>query len=289
MSSLWDTAKPINHSLNSSWPEEIRNLKSLLKSRLIYQATEPAARSDSAAFEENDNGSIWIDSDNDKMYILTDYSVPTWTLAYTDMEEQFVAATHTWAASQTLGDGADLIGSATSDITMNTDKFTVAGATGNTSVGGTLESVGVATLADTSVTKTTAAPTADAQIANKKYVDDQIAAYIASEVTLSAYTSEDSETNAMLKSHTYLAATDGFVSVYGTCNTNQTIKCYVGATNNPEGAGTLIQSVEGAGGDQPMSGFFAVADGEYFEIIATSVMTILWKSIGILSKPIDQD
>jgi len=38
----------------------------------------------------------------------------------------------------TLGAGDDLIGSATSDITINTDKFTVAGATGNTVVGGTL-------------------------------------------------------------------------------------------------------------------------------------------------------
>ena len=72
----------------------------------------------------------------------------------------------------TLAAGFDLIGSATSDINMNSGNFTVAGATGNTSVGGTFESVGVATLADTSVTKTTAAPVANAQITNKKYVDD---------------------------------------------------------------------------------------------------------------------
>ena len=38
----------------------------------------------------------------------------------------------------TLGAGDDLIGSATSDITINTDKFTVAGDTGNTVIGGTL-------------------------------------------------------------------------------------------------------------------------------------------------------
>jgi len=45
----------------------------------------------------------------------------------------------------TLGAGDDLIGSATSDITMNTDKFTVAGATGNTLVAGTLEVTGLIT------------------------------------------------------------------------------------------------------------------------------------------------
>lgn len=39
-------------------------------------------------------------------------------------------------------------------------------------VTGTLESIGVATLADGSLLKTNAAPTTDAMIANKKYVDD---------------------------------------------------------------------------------------------------------------------
>ena len=42
----------------------------------------------------------------------------------------------------TLGAGDDLIGSATSDITFNTNKFTVAGATGNTLVAGTLDVTG---------------------------------------------------------------------------------------------------------------------------------------------------
>ena len=49
------------------------------------------------------------------------------------------------AASITLGAGADLIGSATSDITINTNKFTVAGATGNTVVAGTIDVTGAAT------------------------------------------------------------------------------------------------------------------------------------------------
>ena len=42
----------------------------------------------------------------------------------------------------TLGDGDDLIGSATSDITFATDKFTVAGASGNTVIAGTLDVTG---------------------------------------------------------------------------------------------------------------------------------------------------
>lgn len=51
----------------------------------------------------------------------------------------------------TLGDGDDLIGSATSDITFNTDKFTVAGATGNTVIAGTLDVTGVGTFTAQSI------------------------------------------------------------------------------------------------------------------------------------------
>jgi hypothetical protein len=78
----------------------------------------------------------------------------------------------------TLGAGDDLIGSSTSDITFNTDKFTVAGATGNTVIAGTLGVTGVATLGDSSQMATSAAPTEDADLSNKKYVDDQCDAHV---------------------------------------------------------------------------------------------------------------
>ena len=84
-----------------------------------------------------------------------------------------VTEASTFNGSITLGDGDDLIGSSTSDITFNTNKFTVAGDTGNTLVAGTFTSSGVATLADASTLATSAAPTADAEIANKKFVDDK--------------------------------------------------------------------------------------------------------------------
>jgi hypothetical protein len=48
-------------------------------------------------------------------------------------------------AGVTLGGGDHLVGSATSNIAFNTDKFTVAGATGNTVIAGTLAVTGVAT------------------------------------------------------------------------------------------------------------------------------------------------
>ena len=57
----------------------------------------------------------------------------------------------------TLGAGDDLIGSSTSDITMNTNKFTVAGATGNTVVAGTLGVTGAMTGATSFLQTTTGA------------------------------------------------------------------------------------------------------------------------------------
>ncbi len=53
-----------------------------------------------------------------------------------------VTGASTFNGSATLGAGDDLIGSSTSDITFNTNKFTVAGATGNTLVAGTLDVTG---------------------------------------------------------------------------------------------------------------------------------------------------
>jgi hypothetical protein len=129
------------------------------------------------------------------------------------------------------------------------------------------------------------------QQALKAYIATQIAANIASEVTLSAYTNQDSESNAMLKSHAYLAATGGFVAVYVANQNGKILKGYVGATNNPAGAGTLIQKAEDGEGAQAACFPFPVAEGEYFEITydGSNTPVILWKSMGTLSKPVDQD
>lgn len=154
----------------------------------------------------------------------------------------------------------------------------------NTSDGVTMGAV--TTLPDTSALATSGAPAADAQIANKKYVDD----LIASEVTASAYTDEDSDTNAMLKAHAYLAATDGWVFATDTgLDAGESLSVYVGASDDPAGAGDLIQVQESGGTDRAQSVCALVAEGEYFEVTSDKTPTIRWKSIGTLSKPVDQD
>lgn len=185
----------------------------------------------------------------------------------------------------------------TGNFTLNTDKFTIDAATGNVVVAGTLnvagaaEVTGVATLGDASLLKTSAAPTTDPMIANKKYVDDQITAAIAAYVTLSAYTNLDSENNAMLKSHAYLAASGGCVSALVTNENGKYLRGYVGTTNDPAGAGDLIDHSGSITGSARAGISMEVSEGEYFEVTynGSNTPTIRWKSRGTLSKPVDQD
>ena len=129
--------------------------------RAFFQDAAPTTQIDGSAWVAGDKGSLWFDtnaSPDNLVYVLTDHaSTGTWTLLSVSMTAEIVAAVHAWADVQTfdvqtvhtlgllsnaditLGAGDDLVGSATSDILINTNKFTVAGATGNTLVGGTFD------------------------------------------------------------------------------------------------------------------------------------------------------
>jgi hypothetical protein len=105
----------------------------------------------------------------------------------------------------------------------------------------------------------------------------------------SAYTDEDSNTDTMLKAHAYLAATSGFVTAYSALGAGRNLKGYVGATNDPAGAGDLVQSIVSQEDTNTVSISFPVAAGKYFEITGDGTPVIRWVSVGALSKPVDQD
>ena len=93
------------------------------------------------------------------------------------------------------------LGSVTTDLTVND---AIIG--GTLDVTGLTELIGVATIADASVTKTSAAPTTDAMIVNKKYVDDQMQS---SQVLGSTNTSNSSGAFADLAGMTKTITTTG--------------------------------------------------------------------------------
>jgi hypothetical protein len=129
----------------------------------------------------------------------------------------------------------------------------------------------------------------DIQLATQQ----SIKAYIDNSINncLSIYSNQDSDGNAMLGNHAYLAQTPGSVSAFAEIGVSEHLSGYVGSNSNPSGAGTLIQNTEGyTETDQNQSIFFAVAKGQYFEVTSGGGSpTILWQSIGTLAKPIDQD
>jgi hypothetical protein len=135
---------------------------------------------------------------------------------------------------------------------------------------------------DGAVTTTDAAPTVDAGVANKKYVDDN--------TNLSAVVSTDSNNDAMLKDHAYLAQTDGVVRLEVTPTVvGQVSRGWIGTTTNPlSGDNIAFLSAVGTGTTQGFT--FTVANGEYFEITTSAGTVIIkWLSNGTLLKPIDQD
>jgi len=113
---------------------------------------------------------------------------------------------------------------------------------------------------------------------------------------LSAYTDEDSNSDAILKSHAYLAATDGKVYATSECDNGQNVIVYVetatqyGIDSDPTAGGDIIEYSESSATDIWCSVSAEVAKGEYFEITsAGTIPAIHWKSFGTLSKPVDQD
>ena len=154
---VWDKAKPAaSTSLRNSNPEMLANQAAL--ETAIAQDHEfstggtNSGKHEVITFEEESSAGA-SSTDEGHLQVIDGGSQPEMAFTSEDGDElQFtkdgdlfssdglvVTEASTFNGSITLGAGDDLIGSATSDITFNTNKFTVAGATGNTLVAGTLD------------------------------------------------------------------------------------------------------------------------------------------------------
>ena len=122
----------------------------------------------------------------------------------------------------------------------------------------------------------------------KTYIDAEIAAVeVASAGDIP--TTNDSDSNTMLKAHAYLAQTSGYVNAHIVSATGQQ-NIWVGSTNDPVGAGILVSAHNGAEGGG-VNGMAFVPGGKYFEIvIATGTPSIIWTPLVTGgAAPIDQD
>ncbi len=99
--------------------------------RCFFQAGEPATRIDTSAFTSADFGSLWVDSDDNAVYVLTAIGPVVWTAISTEIITLLLASPRTFL--DTLG------------VTGNFDvngNFTVAAASGNALSSGTISSTG---------------------------------------------------------------------------------------------------------------------------------------------------
>ncbi len=123
---------------------------------------------------------------------------------------------------------------------------------------------------------------------NKVVSQQSVVAYVG----FSAYVTDDTGSDAMLKDHAYLTQTDGFAyAEVALTNAGDTLRGYVDNTNNPSGdSNNELGVVEAGNNSDVVSIFFAVRSGEYFEITSTTgAPTIKWMSKGAILKPVDQD
>ena len=183
MADEWDVTKPVDHTLISDLPGQHRSRKTDTKaviekehrtlgdgnsgaehkqgsaiSYFLATASAPTLRPDgSTALTIEDAGRLWFDTTTHELKVLISVGPLVWKILPST------------AAAIALLSTLDIAG----DFSVATNKATIAAASGNTAIAGTLEATGLTTVADGSVTKTDAAPTTDTMIPNKKYVDDK--------------------------------------------------------------------------------------------------------------------
>lgn len=318
-SDAWDDAAGYVRANNDALEVELGI--DLAEAHPYFQSTAPTKKPDtSTALDVDDNGRMWIDSDDNSIYVLTDYSGPTWTslsaaanittsdatftLQNTDEEDsdagrqsRFISKGEQSGTEVTTLGYIEFSHDGTSDDEKG--QFVIKLNDGDDTNSPSKQPIGYLSTGKIDVSNSLSVLDEDdltsdddevlaTQQSIKAYVDN----LIASDLTLSAYTNEDSDSTAMIKAHAYLAATAGQVTAYDTVGNNETFSAYVGTTTDPAGAGDLIgTSTHGEAANIGFTITFLVAEGEYFEITfdGSGEPTIRWKSFGTLSKPADQD
>ncbi len=274
--------------------------------RAFFQDAVPGTRIDGSAFTAQDNGSLWFDTNStpdNKFYFLLDYSNPTKDVGWIGVSVEvieillslprvfldtlgvtgdFAVNTDKFTVAGATGNTivAGTLGVA-GDFAVNTNKFTVAGATGNTVVAGTLGVTGIATLGDGSLATTQSAADNSTQLATTAYADRK-EAILVTQATASIFgtrTANDTAPATLVKSTIYRAACDGFITVSIRTNDN-TLDIYVEASDtSPDVKVATVQT----GASIWDSVTVPVAKDEYLTVTQTAGTgnpTIYWIPIG---------
>lgn len=147
--------------------------------KCYFQDTAPATRINGDAFTSADLGSLWFDTNStiDNQFNVLTATTPTWTPVSTEIIAVLLASSRTFAEAITFSKAAVLskAPTLTEGIVANNSYLQAR----NQADDGNVDLIkadgsDVPTLPDASALATSAAPTADAEIANKKFVDDSV-------------------------------------------------------------------------------------------------------------------
>ena len=119
------------------------------------------------------------------------------------------------------------------------------------------------------------APTADAALANKKYVDDQVDAEVTAR-SFGTLASLDSASNTLVKDEVYKVGSDGFVFVRGQL-INGGGNGYTDGNNPPT---TKIQETQGGASYNSRCFMLCVKKDDYYKVTWIGTPTIYWLPFG---------
>ena len=297
MADEWDVSLPVDRLLISKIPDEIRKVTAKVETVIekehralgdgnsggehtqgsaitffLATASAPTTNPDGSAFAAADLGRLWLDTTTHQLKVLV-ATTPTWKIIPTT------------AAAIALLSTLDVAG----NFSVGTDKATIAAATGNTVLAGTLGVTGVMTTTAASVLgdgSTLAAATEAGDgvrtIVDKAYADTKEATLVtqATASTFGTLVTTDTTPATLVKDTVYKAACDGFLHVYITA-VNDWIKFY---TDDTDATTLRLQETAAStgSGDNKACGFCVpVKKDDYVKITAqTNAPTISWLPIG---------
>ncbi len=297
----WDVNVPIDHSKISARPSQTRDLKSSTKtiiqkehvalgaSNLGGQHLKGSARvymSDSlpGTDPESNNLDTAATSDDGRLAVVTAAA----TGVYNTLKVYMATA----AGISTGWEGIRVAEAGTSSRVRLANAVSIAGYSA-TSVFTAYNVVcmstgGIPRLASglNAVLMPATAPTTDAHVANRKYVDDQITAV----VPFGVPDTKDDQNNDMVKDAVYEAQQDGFVTVYSDGNNSATpLLGFIGSTSTPA---LKVAANIAAASPKKISIMFPVKSGWFFKVTG-SVLSITdfkmyWHPIGAYDAPVIQ-
>ncbi len=317
-SSVWNDAAGFIRDNNDALEVELGI--DLAEAHPYFQAAEPTLKPDgSTALDVDDHGRLWIDSDDNIIYVLTAFGGPTWTstaaansvtssdptftLTNTDVEDsdggrqsQFIGkGTQSGSELTTLG-----LTEFSHDGTSDDEKGKWRVVLNSGSEGNSPSNVPIEYTADGKIKVATSLSVLDedtlssdddkvvaTQQSVKAYVDNSIATATEGDT----FTLNDSQPTAMLVAHAYLVQTSGFVTAFDSFVTGKFLKGFVGAANPADTASNVIAFASTTGTHNIFISFF-VPNGKYFEITSDGTMAgpITWTPLVTGGgNPIDQD